>query len=61
MQGIDSIFEDPNMKGNLTWVNMFSLSVNTLLNWFLFPKPNFKILFEISVTIFFHNSISHAP
>jgi len=32
-------------------VNMFSLSVNTLLNWFyFFQKPNFSNLFEISVT-----------
>ncbi len=36
-------------------VNMFSVSVNTLLNWFFFfQKPNFSNLFEISLTKIIH-------
>jgi hypothetical protein len=56
MQGIYSIFEDPNMKGDLTcMVNMFPLSVNTLLNFIFFPKPKFFNLFEISMTKIIQN------
>jgi len=63
MQGIYLIFEDPNMKGNLLELHgkHVSLSVNTLLNWFFFSKPDFSNLYEISVRKIIQNSISHAP